>query len=113
MSTNKIQDPDSKIIASGDHDGRKVHITVLYVTPDVHMALDSLKNVKLRAQYVLPLWPHATVHIYLSAYGRHNSIFLRDFTKYYDLIKERMTIIPVYEVHECPNCPQQDCLIST
>ena len=47
---------------------------------------------------------------FLSAVGRENYIFLRDFKSYYDKVKNSVDLNIVYDSFECGFCGDEDCL---
>jgi hypothetical protein len=52
-----------------------------------------------------------TFTYFLSASGRQNYIFLRDFLPYFQLIKNFINFKPIYLTFDCKYCSKDDCFI--
>ena len=66
-----------KIVQVDDGNGRKVHITVLFIDSQTYRKLHTLKNIHLKVSFETHLTEVANITYFLSASGRANYIFLR------------------------------------
>lgn len=96
-----------------DGNGRKVHISVLMITNQTYLQLQILKNIQIKVQYEVYKKKIVDLTFFLSGSGRANYIFLREFQPYYEKISNHINFKPIYLTFECPNCDENDCLISS
>lgn len=76
-----------KIVQVDDGNGRKVHITVLFINSQTYRKLHGIKNIHLKVSFEAHLTEKVNITYFLSASGRSNYIFLRQFQPYYEQIK--------------------------
>jgi len=67
----------NKIVQVDDGNGRKVHITVLFVNTQTYRKLQSVSNIHIKVQFETHQSPKVNFTYFLSASGRTNYIFLR------------------------------------
>ena len=90
-----------KIVQVDDGNGRKVHITVLFIDSQTYRKLHTVKNVHLKASFETHLTEKVNITYFLSASGRTNYIFLRQFQPYYQQIKDFVNFKPIYFTTKC------------
>ena len=66
-----------KIVQIDDGNGRKVHITVLFINTTTYRKLYEIKNVHIKVQFETHQSDTVDFAYFLSASGRANYIFLR------------------------------------
>lgn len=92
---------------SDDGTGRKVKISTLFITLEDLGKLANLTNVKIKVNYELPQRNYSSVDLFLSATGRENYVFLRNFRQYYNSIANYVKLNVAYHTFECKDCDQQ------
>lgn len=53
----------------------------------------------------------SNVDIFLSASGRQNYVFLRNFRQYYSKLSKKITLNVVYHTIECKGCSESECVL--
>ncbi len=66
-----------KVVQVDDGNGRKVHITVLFISPNVYRQLTTVKNIHIKVQYEVYKTEKVNLTYFLTASGRTNYILLR------------------------------------
>jgi len=84
------------VVLSDDGNGRKVRITVLFVKPEDVNQLSTLLNPKVKVNFELSQRNISNVDIFLSASGKQNYIFLRDFRPYYNKMSSSINLNIAY-----------------
>ena len=88
-----------------DGNGRKVYISVLMIANLTYLQLQVIKNIQIKVQYEVYKSNVVNVTYFLSASGRANYIFLREFQPYYEKISDFINFRPIYLTFSCPYCP--------
>ncbi len=102
-----------KVVQVDDGNGRKVHITVLFVNTQTYRKLYTIKNIHIKVQFETHQTPKVNLTYFLSASGRANYIFLREFKPYFLKLKDYINFVPTYLTINCPHCKMTECYIST
>jgi fido (protein-threonine AMPylation protein) len=101
---NDIVNYYGKVVQVDDGNGRKVHISVLFINTLTYRLLHSVKNAQIKVQYEVYKTDKANFTYFLAGSGRTNYIFLREFKPYYDKIKDYINFRPIYLTFKCPYC---------
>lgn len=72
-----------RVVQVDDGNGRNVHISVLFISTQTYRALKTVKNVHIKVLFEVYKTQQVNLSYFLSASGRSNYIFLREFQPYY------------------------------
>ncbi len=101
-----------KVVQVDDGNGRKVHITVLFISTMTYRQLHDLNDIKIKVLFETHQSEVVNITCFLSASGRGNYILLREIMPYLSKIEDKINFRPVYMTTRCPNCDKRDCLLS-
>ena len=100
------------VIESDDGNGKKVHITCLFITNESFDKLKKLSKIEIISNYPVPKQKVSTLSLFLSASKRNTYVFLRDFKAQYKFFKDYVTIeAPIYHTIDCDTCNPQSCYL--
>jgi hypothetical protein len=97
------------VIESDDGNGKKVHITCLFITNESFDKLKKLSKIEIISKFPVPKEKVSTLSLFLSASKRKTYAFLREFKAEYKLLKDYVTIEPIYHTIDCETCNPQNC----
>jgi hypothetical protein len=97
------------VIESDDGNGKKVHITCLFITLDSFDKLKKLSKIEIISKYPVPKEKVSTLSLFLSASKRNTYLFLREFKTQYKFLKDYVIIEPIYHTIHCETCNPQNC----
>ena len=100
------------VIEADDGNGRKVHITCLFIETSSYYTLKELGHVEIIAKYLVPQAKISAVTLFLSAAKRSSYIFLRQFSKEYSHLKTHINIEPIYHTISCETCNVDNCFLN-
>lgn len=96
IATQSYEYTEGSVFQGDDGNGRKVHITAIFISNRVFNSLKELKNVEITANYPVPKQPVSTLSIFLSSAKRSSYIFLREFQEKYLNLKDVIKLEPIY-----------------
>jgi hypothetical protein len=100
------------VIEADDGNGKKVHITCLFITTNSFETLQKLKKVEIIAKFPVPQAKVSTVTLFISAAKRNSYIFLRQFSQDYSHLKGHINIEPIYHTVPCQTCSIENCFLN-
>lgn len=101
IATQGYEYSEGNIYLGDDGNGRKVHITSIFINYATFEKLNKLKSVEIIANYPIPKSSVSTLSIFLSASKRSSYVFLRELKEKYPNIKDFIKIEPVYHTITC------------
>lgn len=113
IATQAYDYATGNIFKGDDGNGKKVHISVLFISNNNFLKLEPLKNIEIIAKYPLPTSKIAEVSIFLSSAKRSSYLFLRQLQQEYTYLKDYIAIEPIYHTVACENCNKANCLLSS
>lgn len=111
IGSNEVQYTDGNIVLSDDGTGRKVRIATLFIKLQDVTKLGALTNPKIKVSFELQQMNKSTLNLFLSASGKQNYIFLRNFRQYYNKIADKVNLNVVYHTIECKSCQKTQCIL--
>lgn len=101
------------VIEADDGNGKKVHITCLFITTDSYHSLKKLGKVEIIAKFPVPQAKVSTVSLFLSASKRSSYVFLRQLGKEYPHLKSHINLEPIYQTISCQTCSAENCFLNS
>ena len=77
MATSSFEYAQGSVMQVDDGNGKRVHITTLFISNAAYDKLNALKNVEIIANFPIPQERVSTVSIFISSAKRSSYIFLR------------------------------------
>ena len=71
------------MVEADDGNGKKVHITVLFISNDHYRNLKQLHKIEVSAKYEVPQEKQSKVTLFISSSKRSNLVLLRQFSEEY------------------------------
>ena len=111
LATQGFEYSEGNVYQGDDGNGKKVHITVIFISNRVFSSLKALNDVEITANYPVPKQPVTTISVFLSSSKRASYIFLREFQEKYLILKDYIKLEPIYHTIECEFCSPQNCIL--
>ena len=112
IAASSVDYAKDNVLEADDGNGKKVHITCLFITTDSYHTLKKLGKVEIIAKYPLPQAKVSTVSLFLSAAKRSSYVFMRQLGKEYPHLKSYITLEPIYQTISCRTCNADNCFLN-
>ena len=113
IAASSVDYANGDVIEADDGNGKKVHITCLFITTDSYHTLKKLGKVEIIAKYPVPQAKVSTVSLFLSAAKRSSYVFLRQFGREYPHLKSYISLEPIYQTISCRTCNADNCFLNS
>lgn len=112
IATKSYDYAQGNVFQGDDGNGKKVHITTLFISNTNYDKLKALNNIQIIAKYPVPKERISTLSIFISSSKRSSYVFLRELQEEYQYLKDYIVIEPIYHTIECESCSSSNCLFS-
>lgn len=92
------------MVEADDGNGKKVHITVLFISNAHYLSLKKLHKIEATAKYAVPQDKQSHVTLFISSSSRSNFILLRQFKEEYQHLSKHLIVDVVYHTVNCAFC---------
>ncbi len=110
IATQSYEYTAGSVFQGDDGNGKKVHITTLFISNPTFDKLKNLRSIEIIAKYPIPKESVSTLSIFISAAKRNSYVFLREFRDHYFALSNFVTLKPIYHTIICEGCSHENCL---